>query len=180
MSARAQRFLLQLAGPPGVGKSTLARAIAEHKGGVALDRDVLKSRLIDSGVSIEDAGRLSFDLMYGVAADVLDQGRHVVLDTTSHYPDIPERSALLAADAGARFRFIECTLQDTQELKRRLTTRPRRSSQMGQFDVTPRGSTAEKVGVHRWKTYGPSDGWLVLDLAAPLEDYLRVALNYLD
>jgi predicted kinase len=180
MAARPQRFLLQLAGPPGVGKSTFAGAIAEHTGGVALDRDVLKSRLIDSGVSIEDAGRLSFDLMYAVAADVLDQGLHVVLDTTSHYPDIPERSARLAADAGARFRFIECTLQDTQELKRRLTTRPRRSSQMGQFDVTPRGSTAEKIGVHKWKTYGPSDGWLVLDLAGPLEDYLREALNYLD
>lgn len=173
------RFLLQLAGAPGVGKSTLAFGIGAQTGAVVVDRDVIKSALLDGEDNVEMAGGHSFDVMFAVAGSILEQGTSVILDTTSHYADVPRRAATLAETAGASFLFLECTLEDRHELERRLTTRRRRSSQMGIFDVTPRGSTAEKIGVHRWRTYGPPEPWPILDLAGPPDSLVRSALDLL-
>ena len=100
-------------------------------------------------------GRLAFDLMFALGGDHLRRGLSVVLDTTSDYPTVPERSAALAEAHRVPLLFLECTLDDDRELERRLTSRRKRSSQMSRFDVTPEGSTAEKIGTHRWRTYGP-------------------------
>lgn len=160
-----RRFLLQLAGPPGIGKSTLARGIARVADAQVIDRDVIKSALLEGGIDVDDAGRVSFDVMFALAADILLESKGgVILDTTSHYASVPERVAALAHNAGVPFLFLECVLDDLAELERRLVSRPRRASQSGLFDQTPRGSTAEKIGTHRWRTYGPPEGWPVLDM----------------
>lgn len=43
----AQKFLVQMAGSPGAGKSTLAAALGKALPAVVLDKDVVKSRLLE-------------------------------------------------------------------------------------------------------------------------------------
>jgi predicted kinase len=176
-----QRFLLQLAGPPGIGKSTLARGIARVADAHVIDRDVIKSALLEGGVDWGDAGRLSFDVMFALAADaLLEPQARVILDTTSHYPSVPERAAAIAHDADIPFLFIECLLRDLAQLEQRLMSRTRRASQTDLFDETPRGSTAEKIGIHLWRTYGPPEGWPVLDMSPSRQECVEQARRLLE
>lgn len=46
-------FLLQMSGFPGSGKSTLAKEISKHIDVVVVDRDVIKSSMIASGVDLD-------------------------------------------------------------------------------------------------------------------------------
>jgi dephospho-CoA kinase len=50
---RMKMFLLQMAGYPGSGKSTLSKKIAKTTGAIVIDRDVIKSSLIVSDVPEE-------------------------------------------------------------------------------------------------------------------------------
>ena len=43
-------FLLQMAGYPGSGKSTLSRKIAKGTGAIVIDRDIIKTSMINSKV----------------------------------------------------------------------------------------------------------------------------------
>lgn len=43
-------FLLQMAGFPGSGKSTIAQLIAKHTNSIVIDRDVIKSSMLNAGI----------------------------------------------------------------------------------------------------------------------------------
>jgi predicted kinase len=47
-----KRFLLQMTGEPGAGKSTLARAIGRETGALVLDKDIVKSRILDGDLEM--------------------------------------------------------------------------------------------------------------------------------
>lgn len=174
-------LLLQMAGSPGSGKSALALCLGKTLGAVVLDKDAIKSALLEAEVGWETAGSGSHEVFFAIADSVLAQGLSVVLDSPSHYPEIPERGLALASARGAQYRFIECVCDDLAEIRRRLAGRPRRRSQWRDLDSqAPEGNTrAEKIGPHRWRTYGPPDGWLVVDTGQPLEASLATAQKYL-
>lgn len=44
-------FLLQMAGHPGSGKSTLSKKIAKMMGAIVIDRNIIKTSMIKSNVS---------------------------------------------------------------------------------------------------------------------------------
>src|SRR4051794_38072000 len=104
----AAPFLLQMAGPPGAGKSSLAAALSQRRGAVVLNMDVIKSALLDAGAAWALAGPAAYDVMFAQAGDLLAHGHSVILDSPSHYPQIPERGLTIAQAAGATYRFIEC------------------------------------------------------------------------
>jgi predicted kinase len=174
-------LLVQMAGAPGSGKSALARALGRTLGIVVIDKDVIKSTLLDAEISWEAAGVAAQEAGFALAESLLGQGVSVVLDSPSHYDVIPRRGLAVAASAGATYRFIECVCEDLEEISRRLAGRlPRRSQWTGLNAQAPDGvSRAEQVGPHRWRTYGPDGGWLILDTRQSLPVSLAAAVEYL-
>lgn len=99
--------VVMLAGLPGAGKTTLAIALAKRLAWVAIDKDTIKSALLESGVEERLAGPASYDLMHSLAEDlVLRQGRSVILDSPGVYPRTLQRTRELALAAGGELKVI--------------------------------------------------------------------------
>lgn len=177
-------FLLQMAGSPGVGKSTLAAAIAQVRSAVVIDTDIVKSALLAANFSWNQAGMAAYAIRFELASDLLRQGYSVILDSPSHNPSIPQGGLLIAEKHLAIFKFIELICPDLDELQRRLTARSPLRSQMRQLDVPAPDSDgiihAERIGPHRWRTFGPPEGYPVINTVESLEKCLQQALDYLD
>jgi len=56
-----------MAGAPGTGKSALAAALGQQIGAVVLDKDVVKSALLDAGIGWETAGVAASEAMFALA-----------------------------------------------------------------------------------------------------------------
>ena len=179
------RFLLQMAGAPGAGKSTLARAIGAACDAIVLDNDVIRSAILDAQIPASQAGRAAYEVLFAVAVDLLTQGRSVILDSPCHFQSILDRGMEIAQANGASYRFIECVCRERREIERRLTTRAPLRSQMRGLDRPPVDiagvpSATNRTAVHRWETFRPRAGALTLDTSAPLASYLPAALAYLE
>jgi predicted kinase len=158
-------FLLQMAGLPGSGKSALARLIGRTTGAVVLDKDVIKSALLQSGASEELAGPASYEAFFDLAEHLLGQGLSVVLDSPSFWERIPAKGTALAAERRVPYYFIECICPDSEELARRLHGRPRLPSQ--------------PIDVIAQPTLAPPGPYLRIDTTQPIERCLALALDYL-
>jgi hypothetical protein len=116
----------------------------------------------------------------------LQQGHSVIFDSPCFYVELLARGQRLAADAGARYCYVECVLNDLDELDRRLRTRPRLPSQLAGVRVPPtEGSGKAQSGdeVFRDRIANmkrPADGYLVLDTSRPLEVCIKEAIAYVE
>lgn len=114
-------LLVILGGLPGVGKTTLARSLAEKLGAVHLRIDSIEQALRSAiGSDIEDLG---YRAAYAVARDNLMLGRTVIADSVN--PIAITRAAWrdVAASADARAVKIEIVCSDAAEHRRRVETR---------------------------------------------------------
>ena len=128
-----RQFLLQMAGEPGTGKSTLARAIGRSTGAVVLDKDYIKAPLLDGGLSEDPAEGLAYDVFFSIAASVLDQGHSIVLDSPAFTPGVVERGQKIARKVKVPYRIIECCCdRSTQEV--RVNSRRALSSQLATME----------------------------------------------
>ncbi len=116
-------MIVAMAGLPGVGKSTLAGALATRLGAVVLDKDRIRAGLFPpSHVDYtDDQNDFCVDVMYRTAEWLLrrDPASVVILDgctyTRSHQiAGLRQR----AADLGEPLRLIECTCNDPLALAR--------------------------------------------------------------
>lgn len=174
-----------MAGSPGAGKSTLARAIGAASGAVVLDNDVIRSAILESDISVPQAGRAAYETLFALAADLLKQGHRVILDSPCHFQSILDLGTETANEAGVAYRFIECICPERAEIERRLTTRtPLRSQPRGlnlpPIDVASITPATNQSAVHQWETFRPAAGALRLDTSGPLDTYLPAALAYLE
>jgi predicted kinase len=85
---------------------------------------------LDAGVEWTLAGPAAYEILFALAADMLSQSKSVILDSPSHYPQIPSRGMAIAQAGHAAYRFIECVCGDQAELKQRFSFRSPRRSQM--------------------------------------------------
>ena len=178
-------MLVQLSGVPGSGKSTLARSVAEATGFVVVDTDVLKSSIIDSGVSIAAAGRVTYAAALALAGDLLVQGRGVLLDSPCRYQELLDSGRQVAHANGVRYAFIELWVEDWSAVLARLDARSPRLSQVASATAPVPGTewefgTAEETfAIWQTQLVRLEHDWLRLNTDSAADQNVSAARRYL-
>ncbi|RKU48646.1 hypothetical protein DL546_009226 [Coniochaeta pulveracea] len=128
MEASQRKFVVQLSGAPGSGKSTLSNFLACKVDAVVINHDLIKSSLLENGLSFSDAGKLTYALDGTLARDmVLEQGRSVIVDSPCFHPDVLDRGRALVQSAGQDWEYwyveLACKMDDMHVLDARLKKR---------------------------------------------------------
>lgn len=174
-------FFLQMSGFPGSGKSTLARVIAKNTGAVIIDHDIVKSAFLQScegAIDTKAAGRISYDIEWALIEFHLSQGHSVILDSPCFYVEMLDKGMSRSRKYGAKYKYIECYLNDAEEIDRRLKSRERMLSQIQQVLDDEVSEEYFKKWIDNSKR--PSDSvYLTVDSAQPLESYIDEVMNYI-
>lgn len=174
-----------MSGVPGSGKSTVAAHVVETFGAVALDYDVIKTAVLDSGADLDASAKAAYEVMYALARQVLGQGHPVIMDSPCGWPRIVNEGREIAKAHGAGYRYIECQVRDLKLLDQRLAQRPRLRTHRRGVDQPPvdlgdepmDGAALFRVWMDRVER--PSDNYLQLDMHRPLSEVLPEVDLYL-
>jgi predicted kinase len=115
--------LIILAGLPGAGKTTIARALARRLPAVHVRIDSIEQAIRDSiGLTapLDDAG---YRVGYAMAADNLRAGHVVIADSVNPLGITRDAWIDVARRATARFVEVEIACSDPEEHRRRVETR---------------------------------------------------------
>jgi len=127
-------FFLQMAGFPGSGKSTLAQSLAKKTGAVIVDHDVVKSALLESveaqAIDPQTAGKVSYGIDWALIDFHLSLGHSVIFDSPCLYAEMLGKGMRLADKYNAKYKYVECYLNDFHEINERLKKRKRKISQI--------------------------------------------------
>jgi predicted kinase len=166
-------FLLQMAGFPGCGKSTLAKEISKYIDVVVIDRDVIKSSMIESGVDLDIVASASYDVVFSLCKYYLEINKNVIIDTPCFYDDSLNNGINIAIKYDAAYKYIECRVEDFEVVNRRLTSRKRSISQI------PSTEKERFLGAMDKSKHPTKTDYLVVDSSLPIETYIQKVLNYL-
>ncbi|WP_282942502.1 ATP-binding protein [Paenibacillus sp. RC67] len=177
-------FLIQMSGYPGSGKSTLAKEISKHTGAVIVDHDVVKSALMDmpgtmnSTIEPKELGGLSYHIEWSLVNFHLSLGQSVIFDSPCMYNEHLEKGIRISRKYEAQYKYIECFLNDFEELDRRLKTRERRISQISEMPALMKSTF--KLTIENSKSQRPTDsGFLIVDTSQPLDSYIENVISYI-
>ncbi|MGA3197172.1 MAG: AAA family ATPase [Terriglobales bacterium] len=115
--------LIIFGGLPGVGKTSIAREIAGHVGGVYLRIDSVEQAIRDSGVADESMYDMGYRVSYSVAEDNLRLGRTVIADSVNPLQVTRDAWIEVADRAGAEAIEVEITCSDVNQHRQRVETR---------------------------------------------------------
>ncbi len=174
----AEPFLIVFAGAPGVGKSTLARAVARELGAVYLDKDTIKDAALALAreMKLENMGQfasvLSYTLLIPLARDNLTLGAHVIIDSPAAYRSFQDRVEELVRGVRVRFKLIECITTDEALLRQRIE---RRAPDMPEHRVRD-WDQYQQARERMERLSGPR---LVIDTAEAVQTNLKKIMNAL-
>ena len=109
-----------IGGLPGVGKTTLSRALARATGALHLRIDSIEQALRASGIPVAGEG---YAVARAVASDNLALARTVIADCVNPWPLTREAWRAVAAGAGVRVLDVELVCSDGAEHRRRVEAR---------------------------------------------------------
>ena len=113
-------MLIILSGLSGVGKTTIARALATVTGAVYLRIDSIEQALRNGGVAVEAEG---YEVAHAVAEDNLRLGRIVIADSVNPWPLTRDAWRAVAERAGAPAIEVEIVCSDRREHRQRVEAR---------------------------------------------------------
>jgi predicted kinase len=115
--------LVAFGGLPGVGKTTIARALARQLGAVHLRIDTIEYAIRESGVLNGTVDAAGYETAYAVAEDNLRLGLTVIGDSVNPLPITRSAWRDVARRAGVPIVEVEVTCSDKAEHRRRVETR---------------------------------------------------------
>jgi predicted kinase len=110
-------MLITMKGPPGSGKSALARALSHRLRWPLIDKDDIRD-LTDN----EPPG-LSYNVMLNIARRQLLQGLSVICDSPLGYRRTYDSATRIAAETGATLAIVECHCPDLALWRSRIEAR---------------------------------------------------------
>ncbi|MDW0118352.1 AAA family ATPase [Sporosarcina thermotolerans] len=172
-------FFVQMSGFPGSGKSTLSRQIAKRTGAVIIDHDIVKSALLnsidDSSIDAKFAGKISYNIDWSLIEFYLSQGQNVVFDSPCFYQEMVDKGLELSKKYNVKYKYVECYLNDFDEVNNRLKNRVRMVSQIS-------GINSEEDFIYTLENSKKPTGCkcLIVDTGKPLESYIDKVINYIN
>jgi predicted kinase len=170
-------MIVAMAGLPGVGKSTVARALATRIAAVVLDKDNIRACLFPPSLVdySREQGDFCLDVMYRTAAWILsrDPSTTVILDgcTYTHSYRISTLRRV-TADLGVALRLVECVCAEEIALARIADDRAAGRHPAANRDATLyRESRAGAEAIT-----GPK---LIVDTGRPVHDCIAECVAYL-
>lgn len=167
-----------MSGFPGAGKSTLAKQIAKKTGAVIIDHDIVKSSLLkdieELPIDAKLAGKISYNIDWSLIEFLLSQGQAVIFDSPCLYEEMVEKGTDLSKKYNVKYKYVECYLEDSDEINFRLRNRDRMVSQIKEI-------YSEEAFKWTIKNSKKPSGYkcLVVDTREPLENYLPTVISYI-
>ena len=131
-------MLIILGGLPGVGKTSIARALARELGAIHVSVDSIEEAIGPSGMSGPANDEAGYRVGYAVARDNLQLGRIVLADSVNPLPETRDAWLGVATDARAPFSEVEIVCSDAGELFRRVEQRHRAGAGPSWLEVVGR------------------------------------------
>lgn len=114
-------MLIAMKGPPGAGKSTLARSLSRELGWPLIDKDDFKD-LLDGPVEAPTSGALAYELMLRLAQRQLSLGLSVICDSSLLALTYSGLRRIAEAE-GVPLCVVECQCRDEAIWRQRITAR---------------------------------------------------------
>ena len=158
-------FLLQMAGFPGSGKSTLATEITKYTNSIIIDRDVIKSSMLNAGIQDPLLTDTSYMIVFDLAEHYLSKGISVIIDTSCYLEETLKKGLKLCKRYNCQYKYIECRVDDYEHIERRVRGRKALASQL-------REPTIEKYENLLGKSIKPEDLDTIIVNTTSEEDYI--------
>jgi len=181
---RSKPALFITTGLVGTGKTFSAQALAKRLGLVVISSDVTRKKLasipltehrfeeFDSGIYSAEFSRKTYGKMFTEARDILAEGGSVILDASFIRAEERLKAKKLAAELGADFFIVECSL-DEETIKQRLAQRLEEGSTSdGRWEIYP-----SQKGAFEPVAEVPPQKHVIIDTSKPLEENIRQILD---